>query len=322
MRDIKLNITQDAWLKQNPPFLNECIDLVLTYGLGKRDLAVFFRTDLGARYLMFHTVPEEYQAIASAISTLGVAINVFLDDIADQQKNHALLSAAHAWMIEGKAPNYNELKPLTHLWNTYLAHISCSPNYETFKGLLSSEWNNLLGAMFYSIRVNSGEPCDYTLDTAIRYFAPNMHHVIKHLVDICYSPDWDPDMTALAMELAQKAQIVTRIGNWVKSWQQELRVNRDISSGVFALAVDWKIFTHAELLDLAIDANQIIQHIENYVQPEFGLHPVEYLLRLAHNHIDEIRTHELYHRFVDQELYTQGLKQVIQDQADGKDESR
>jgi hypothetical protein len=322
MSNIHPNITQAEWQKQNPAFLNECINLVLTQGFGKRDVAVFFRTDLGTRYLMFNTVPEEYKTIASAMSTLGVAINVFLDDIADQRKDYALISAAHVLMIEGKASHDTNLAPLTRLWDVYSQHIVESPQYEAFKDLLMAEWNNLLGAMFYSTQVNSDAPCDYTLENSIQYFSPNMHHAIKHLIDMCYSPNWNPEMTALAMELAQKAQVVTRIGNWVKSWQQELSVNRDITSGVFAVATDWGIFTREELLDPMLAANQIIHQIENYVHRELGHNPVEYLLIQANNLIDEISLHPSYHYFINQEQYVQGLKQVIHDQAAGKDESR
>lgn len=314
--------TQAQWQAENPDFLNEAIDLVLTEGFGNRDVAVFYRTDLGARYLMFTTVPPEHRKIAAALSTLGVAMNVFLDDIADQHQNSTLIDGAKAMMLDGKAVPHDGLTPLNRMWTNYWKHISTSPNFSVFEDLLMGEWGNLLNAMSYSILVNSNAPIDYSLNNSIQNLAPNMHHVIKHVVDMCYSPGWNSSLTPPAMELMREAQIVTRIGNWVKSWRQELSVNRDITSGVFAVTSDWNIFTRDELLDINIPADEIIRKIESYRDPQSERNPENYLLALADTYIQEIRETPDYDAFINREQYAAALKQVLQDQADGKDEKR
>ena len=61
-----------AWQRDNPPFLNQGIAAVLSHGFGKRDLEVFYRTDMGTRYLMFTTVPEVYGDVP--VSSLAVPL--------------------------------------------------------------------------------------------------------------------------------------------------------------------------------------------------------------------------------------------------------
>jgi len=310
------------WRQTIPAFLDQAITTVLSQGFGKRDLAVFHRTYLGTQYVMFTTVPEEYRRIAAAVSSTGVAINVFLDDIADQRGDELLIRQAQAWMLDGVRPDARDLRPLIDVWESYLEQITRSPNYQPYRDLLFAEWANLLGAMLYSTQVNAPGPCPYNLAHSIKMCAPNMHHAIKHVVDICYSPRWDPALTERAMELAHTAQVVTRIGNWNKSWQQELRVNRDITSGVFAVAVDWGLYTREQLIDRAIPADGIINRILSYTHPTLKLDAVAYLYQLAQERIDAIAAQPLYDAFIHRPTYTQGLQQVITDQAAGKDESR
>ena len=82
---------------------------------------------MGTRYLMFTTVPAAHRPLAAALSSLGVAINVFLDDIADQRGDEALIRQARAWMLEGVRPESAGLAPLIQIWESYLAHITPSP---------------------------------------------------------------------------------------------------------------------------------------------------------------------------------------------------
>ena len=155
------------WQQDNPPFLNRGIAAVLTQGFGKRDLEVFYRTDMGTRYLMFTTVPAVHRPLAAALSSLGVAINVFLDDIADQRGDEALIRQARAWMLEGVRPAAAGLAPLIEIWESYLEQIATSPNFPAYQGLLLAEWGKLLDAMRYSVQVNSAAPCPYTLSHSI-----------------------------------------------------------------------------------------------------------------------------------------------------------
>ena len=310
------------WQSANPPYLNRAIAAVLNQGFGKRDLEVFYRTDMGTRYLTFTTVPADFRASAAALSTLGVAINVFLDDIADQRGDGALIAQAARWMLEGVRPAAPALAPLIMLWDTYLAQITLSPNFADYHGLLRAEWRNLLNAMAHSVQINAPGAYPYSLANSIRWLSPNMHHAVKHVVDICYSPAWDAALTERATDLAATAQVVTRIGNWTKSWQQELRVNRDITSGVFAVAVDWGLFTREQLLDPAYAAETIITEIETYTHPTYGVNAVDYLYQLAQARIDAIAAQPDYDSFIERRAYTQALQQVIADQAAGRDESR
>jgi hypothetical protein len=310
------------WQNNNPPFLNNAIQAVLDHGFGTRDWQVFYRTDLGARYLMFTTVPEIYHNQAAALSTLGVCINVFLDDIADQMGDRQLLKQAQNLILKNEPPSDSTLDAVKDIWEAYLEQIGKSPNFQIYQRLLFSEWEKLLGAMFYSVQVNSTAPCPYNLECAIEKLAANMHHVIKHVVDICYSPQWDPLHTKLALQLARKAQVVTRIGNWTKSWQQELSKTRDITSGVFAVAVDWGIFQRQELLNPSIPASSIIETIDQYLHPELAINAVQHLYQIAQNHIEEIATEPLYDAFIDRAIYCEALQHVIRDQAAGADENR
>ncbi len=312
------------WLTQVPVFLQQGVMLTLQHS--NRDLAVFLRTYLGTLQLMFNTVPERYRTQAAALSSLGVAINVLLDDIADRDGRSDLIEIARQYMVGGvRKAVCPDLTALVIMWDSYLEQISQAPLYAKLEDRLLYEWNKLLNAMAYSIVVNTDVTHVHNLADSIRMASPNMHHVIKHVVDICFSPDWNPDQTDAALEFAERAQIVSRIGNWYKSWQQELRQHRDITSGVFALACDWGLFTKTQLLDPTLDPEVIIKTIETHkheVEDDKFLTAPEFLLEYAYKSIVQIQNWTVSLPFTDLTHYGQMLYLTIEQQKQGTNESR
>src|SRR5690606_20140732 len=98
---------EQAWLQSLPADLQDEINL--TNQTTGRDVAVFQRTYNGTLYLMFQTVPPEYQLEAAAVSSFGVALDVLLDFWADTQSRADLVAGAKTHMLEGASSTPAEL---------------------------------------------------------------------------------------------------------------------------------------------------------------------------------------------------------------------
>ena len=151
--------------------------------------------------------------------------------------------------------------------------------------------------------------------------APNMHHAIKHVVDICFSPEWNPAHTGRALELAATAQVVTRIGNWTKSGSRNSWSTATSPAG----SSRWPWIggcTPAPTPHRTLAPETVIETILAYTHPTLGLNAVDTLYQLAQERIDAIAAQPLYDAFIKRPVYVQALQQVIKDQAAGKNESR
>lgn len=311
---------EQAWLQSLPADLQDAINL--TNQTTGRDVAVFQRTYNGTLYLMFQTVPPEYQLEAATVSSMGVALDVLLDFWADTQARADLVAGAKTYMLEGENPSLAELSPLVTIWGAYQKRVQQAPLYARFRPLLMQEWAGLLEAMRYAVLVNTDQSTPYNYAIAVEKFAPNMHHNIKHVVDMCFSPAWDEAWTSPALALAQDAQVVTRIGNWLKSWKQELRVHRDITSGVFALALEQGVVSRAEVLDPSLDPEPIIQKIETTPIEALGGHSAVSFIEAEAQRIISAIEQLPAPPYMDTLKYAQALHQVILDQSKGDNEKR
>jgi hypothetical protein len=310
----------ESWKQRLAPHVQEAIDLVLSSKYGNRGLDVFYRTSIGADHLTFITVPEHLRVPANNVSIIGIAIDIYIDDIVDKCRDQALFEHAYNFMVHRRRPP-QALRPLERLFEIYYSTINRSPNFKHYEFMVWREWKGVLDAIAYSVAVNDvTQTVDFTYENAVHQLASNMHHAVKHTVDICYSPDWSDTLTPIARQLMHHAQIVTRIGNWLKSWKQEYLVDRDITSGVFALAIEWGVVTREALL--TSDApEKLIERIDAYQHPERGAINQHLLERIQHE-LDIIQAIPDVEQIIDRAAYIAALQNVVERQLAATNEKR
>jgi hypothetical protein len=268
-----------AWKQSLDSELQTAIEIVMASG--NRSIYAFYETYAPATTFVFTTVPDEYLTEVATVSTIGVGLDIAIDDVADQvidrQESQAVIDRAIS-VIKGESTTielyteWGRRKAMAFeiVWALYRRRIQAAPCFDQYCQLWQDEWLKLIGSMQYSLDVNTDPHFPYVFDTALEQLAPNMHLVIKHVIDLCYSPSWDEADTTFALAFARQAEKIMRISNWLRSWRQELRqaefkqeqgLRRDISSGVFAMAVTAGVVTQAALFE--DDTETLIRRIES-----------------------------------------------------------
>lgn len=290
---------------------------------GRRQLDVFVRSYQGAKYLVLKTVPNGKIDEVATVSTIGIIVNVFLDDWADQYARRDLIEEANAFMFKKHRIKSREIMYLEFIWRSYWEILNGAESIETVREELIRAWENLVNAMVYTIDINLGNIIP-SFPLSLDRLSPNMHYTIKHLVDVAFSPNWNPENFEPLKKLSTYGERVTRIGNWIKSWEIEVSQfedktkTRDISSGVIAYAVDKEIITMEQLRELP--SKEVIKTIKN-ARIE-GKSIIDILLTKANSYMEKIAGIENIERIVDVDKYMEMLKIVITQQLKSSGEAR
>lgn len=287
---------------------------------GQRHPAVFLRSYEGSKALCLRCVPALSRHTVAVTTTLDIVINVFLDDIADVEGEIDLIHEAREHMMADAPLRSARLAFLGGLWSVYRGAIESAPSHDALRPPILSAWHDFFSALEYSVEVNRGVR-RHTYPDALRYLGPNMLHALKHLTDAAFTPGWPGEDTPELLRFARAAEQVTRIGNWLKSWEQELRqasdphrkMTRDISSGVIALAIDQDILSQEQAL--REPAALLVPMVRETRVAALGDMAVpDFLMNRALEVIDWIASEGSFSRFVDLPSYARALRAVLEAQ--------
>jgi len=189
-------------------------------------------------------ISQKYRKSLLEIKVFVVMFMVQLDDVADKKQNWNLLNELLKIPLE---QNYIELRRLKSeekqyliftqkLWNYITKRIKRYPKYKELKEVLSYDISQVLNAMKYSYLVNKNpyliNKTEYWL-----YLPYNMGFFLYFDLDLMCSPNFNFKALGSMREIIWKAQNMARIGNWVSTWEREIK-DKDFTSGIFAYAID------------------------------------------------------------------------------------
>jgi hypothetical protein len=330
-----------TWKESVDPDLRTVIDIVMASG--NRSVYAFYETFGPSLLFMYRTVPAEYVNVAAMLSTMGVALDIAIDDVADQvidtDESRAVINHAAAVIRGARVPakvrtkwGHRKAETFADAWSIYASRMAQAPCFQAYRRLWRDEWIKMMGSMWYSLEVNTNPAYPYEFEMALEKLAPNMHLVIKHVVDLCFSPEWDASDTGFALDFARRAERIMRISNWIRSWRAELRqgvtkadegVGRDITSGVCALALEQGLLTRQELHEA--DVEELIQRFEaNRVEQSLrniGLEMFDTLMVEVDRYV-EANERDAVSGFMNIDVYRRALYQMIADPHVGGNQPR
>lgn len=198
-------------------------------------------------------VSPHYQRSLRKIKVLVTMFIVQLDDTADKKQGPILLNELlkipfNQIYIKTSRLNRKEksyLKFTRALWNYIEKSIKKYPNYNQLKEIFNYDLNQVLNEMKYSYITNKNP---YLLNiTECWIFMPyNMVSFVYSGLDLMHASKVNFRKIGKIREIIWEVQKMARIGNWVSTWEREVK-ERDFANGIFVYAIDSGIITIDEL---------------------------------------------------------------------------
>jgi len=201
------------------------------------------------------TVEKKYHQSLWNIKLLMLMFVTLFDDISDKYgvRNKKLLNELVKIPFEYASINFNQLnqkereyiKFTSKIWHSIKNALKKYPRYKEFKDIFEFDVLQLLNAMKYAYLVNE----NHHLINKIEYWnysSHNMQAIISCTLDLMCSPKFDIRALGIMRELAWQAQKMARIGNWVSTWEREVK-EKDFTSGVFANVIESGVLAVDEL---------------------------------------------------------------------------
>lgn len=235
--------------------------------VGERDEFLWKWVFKSSKIITFSTVFKKYKSQLFKDKTLVFMFDTLLDDIADKKRNKILLNELLKiprkrrnieWeLLSAEKKRY--LRFTIKVWDTVFERIKQYPKYEEFKEVFDYDIAQLLNTMRYAYLVNKAPYLINTTEYWV-YFPHNMCAMICGTMDLMNSPNFNIQEIRQFRELFWRAQKMARIGNWISTWEREIKEG-DFTSGSLAYALDSGVLSIADLKSL--DEKKIIQKIKN-----------------------------------------------------------
>ncbi|MFC7214345.1 hypothetical protein ACFQO4_09685 [Saliphagus sp. GCM10025334] len=201
--------------------------------------------------------PDDSQQVRESKLLASLYVTI-LDDLAERDED------VHTFREAAKAPfdhqTADETRPEVDAAAVTLAHevwehvddgLASAPRYPEFSDLLRFDLGRTTTAIEYTYLLNHHLELASLEETTV-YDSYNMMLFPYATIDLLYSPAFDRSELGRLRDVLRRAQQMTRIGNWVTTWERELEEG-DCSSGVVISAVERDVVSREQLERLRAD---------------------------------------------------------------------
>jgi len=221
--------------------------------VGERDRFFWKWLYQANQLIVFPGTAKKYQKSLRATKTLFNMFLALLDDVADRTRNKKLLNELlkipfeadyiKTFYLNNKERKY--LKFAKKLWIQIGSNIKIYPKYKNLKEIFGYDVTQMLNAMKYANLVNKNPYLINETEYWI-YLSHNMQAIINLTLDLMCSLKFDFKKLGLLREIAWESQKMARVGNWVSTWEREIK-EKDFTSGIFAYAIQRRVIAPEEL---------------------------------------------------------------------------
>lgn len=249
-----------AMSQQLSPFLAGWVERYAT--VGRRNPYLWKWCRQAVHVTTLPCVAPEIREELNDTKTLGVVLDVLMDDVADQGGDDGLLEELLS-LFQGQEPDLRRFSSeeqqyaqlAIDVWNEIVQRAQRLPRYDELKNLLRFDYLQLANVMRYSHLLNSKLDLLNLAEHDV-YTPHNMHIMVCSTFDVMASPGFDASELGRLREAVWNAQWMGRIGNLATTWQRELG-EEDFTSGVYARAVTCGDLSVAQLRS---GDRQVIEH--------------------------------------------------------------
>jgi hypothetical protein len=154
------------------------------------------------------------------------------------------------------------------VWTTLVERLADAPQYDRYAPLFRFDVRQVCTAIEYSTLVIDS-PELATMADLERYETHNMGMHSYLDIDLMHASADHTGSLSLLREAVDAGQRMARIGNWLSTWERELREG-DVSSGVVVAALERGVVDPAELpaadgeADVSAEADGLIDRIVDH----------------------------------------------------------
>ena len=210
-------------------------------------------------------VPTDARSQTAGLKTLLILFITILDDVLEKRHDRSTFTNVARIPFNGLQQQSSDTADAetvafaTRLWEAIEADLRETPEYATYEELFRFDLKQAITAIEYSELV-SENPDVATVADLDRYESHNMVMLAYADIDLMHShEDYRPELGMLR-EAIMTAQTMARIGNWVSTWERELREG-DFSAGPIIYSLEHGIIS----LELLQDAKTDDEAAENAI---------------------------------------------------------
>ncbi|MFP9192413.1 hypothetical protein [Natronosalvus vescus] len=241
-----------------PAHLTEVIDAYEAVG-GERDRFLWQWL-----YYVFPTIelscvePDASQQVRE-VKFLASMYVVVLDDLAEAAKDQRTFQEASKIPFDHLEPDIDDpavdadrVAFAVAVWERVMATLESAPRGSTFEDVFLFDIAQTHTAIEYSALVNRHLELA-TVESITAYDSYNMMLFTYADIDLCFGPAFDRNEIGSLRRITRRAQMMARIGNWVTTWERELREG-DYSSGVVIAALEDGVVSREQVRACGDDA--------------------------------------------------------------------
>jgi hypothetical protein len=231
-------------------------------------------------------VHSDYAEKVPTDKTITILFVTLLDDVLEKRRDratfHAVSTIPFEWQSADRAADADYVAFAERVWETLVERLQRGPEYDTYAELFRYDLRQAINAIEYSDLVIR-RPGLATMADMRRYESHNMAMFTYADVDLMHSRferdvesqfEREADLATLR-EAVWTAQQMARIGNWVSTWERELREG-DYSNGVVVYALENGVVSLTDLREIDTEAadeadlDRLVERIrERGVEDEF-----------------------------------------------------
>lgn len=221
--------------------------------LGERDDFILKWVYYISQTITLDEVDEQYKLSIWSVKFLIILFVILIDDIADKSKKDKFLDKlivipyGHIYSSSYKGNDFEQtyFEFTSRLWRNIESILEEYPHFSKLRSIIWYDVNQVMNAMKFSFLINNNP---YLINKVeyFTYLTHNMQYIIDIMIDLTCCLDFEMSELGKIREVAWYAQQMTRIGNWVSTWEREI-ADKDYTSGVFACAIDSNVITQTDL---------------------------------------------------------------------------
>lgn len=257
-------------------------------------------------------VPDAFDQTVRDGKLLASMYVVLVDDVAEVEADEPTFQEISKVPFPDQVPDISRsgvdsevVELATRIWECVETVVRTGPRSDSFRDLLIFDVHQTISAIWHSYLVNQHLELA-SIEESLFHDSSNMMLFPYVDLDLIYSWNYDESDLATLRRVVRRAQQMARLGNWITTWERELKVG-DLSSGVIVYALENDVVSREQLLCVRNEGEE-----RDAVEQRIHEADIEELfLRRWFECHREIRAYESSVRTVDVDSFLDGLETVL-----------